>query len=109
MGGIIAGDCRKCDGNLRCCSVHGRNEGQQQETVPHRTERRVAAWLQQFKKDPVGQRVLFLILLTVKVLDQCQGTWKRGQGLVARSEQPEFFPAANLIQFGDEARFQPTN
>ena len=50
--------------------MNGRNEDQQQEPLPHRSEQRVAAASQEIEKDFIGRGVLVIIVVVAKFLDE---------------------------------------
>ena len=79
LGGVIAGQRRKRGGNLARGAMNGRNEDQQQEPLPHRSERRVAAASQKIEKDFIGRGVLVMIVVVVKFSDEFERGRKHGQ------------------------------
>ena len=79
LSGVIAGQRRKRRDDLARGAMNGRNEDQQQEPLPHRSEQRVAAASQKIEKDFIGRRVLLMVVVVPQFADEFEARRKRGQ------------------------------
>ena len=103
LGRVIAGQGRECARDLGGGAMNGRNEDQQQESLPHRTKRHIVAAAQKIEEEFIGRGVLIIIVVVSKFLDEFGSGRKRGQYCAGIGEESKFSEAAIMAKFDNEA------
>ena len=106
---VIASERWKGASDLTRRAMNGRNEDQQEEPLPHRTEWNVRASRKEIEKHILRRWILHGAFVAVKLLDEVERGRKCDQDLAGSGEFPEFFAASIIAEFGHESGFQPAD
>ena len=106
---IIASERRKGRADLSRRAMNGRNEDQEKQPLPHRTELRIESRSKKFEQDFVGRWARAFVLMPVKVLDEFERGRKPGQYYARCGELPELFAVLMVPEFSNQADLQPAD